>query len=305
MGLVPFLLALLPALAFAQDAPEHAGFRVKYIAQGVVYLDGGRAAGLKEGQKLIVQRDIAPKIEGPSKPAPPSSALAIATLQVLSVAASSAVCEVISPTEPVQVGDYVRLAPEAAQQAEQQQDQERLVGGREYPQVITFTTGNPALAEMRASVPRPPSPEINRMRGRIGVEYSSVISRNTPSSTSSEIGLVARFEMSRIGGTYWNFNGYWRGRFSTISGSAVPATVDDLINRTYTLEPGIQQSEFPAGGRRRAAVSALGDEPRHDRRRLRRAQSQRHEPRWEFSPAPHPIRLPTTTTRRESWPAHS
>lgn len=235
MGLVPFLLALLPALAFAQDAPEHAGFRVKYIAQGVVYLDGGRAAGLKEGQKLIVQRDIAPKIEGPSKPAPPSSALAIATLQVLSVAASSAVCEVISPTEPVQVGDYVRLAPEAAQQAEQQQDQERLVGGREYPQVITFTTGNPALAEMRASVPRPPSPEINRMRGRIGVEYSSVISRNTPSSTSSEIGLVARFEMSRIGSTYWNFNGYWRGRFSTISGSAVPATVDDLINRTYTL----------------------------------------------------------------------
>jgi hypothetical protein len=234
-GLVPFLFALFPALLLAQVSPEHAGFRVKYIAEGVVYLDSGRAAGLKEGQRLIVQKDVAPQIQGPSKPAPPSSAPVIASLQVLSVAASSAVCQVISPVEPVRVGDYARFAPEVAQQVQQQQNEERLVGGREYPQLITFTTGDPVTQEMRASVPRPPSPEINRMRGRIGVEYSSVINRNTPSSTSSEVGMVARFAMSRIGGTYWNFNGYWRGRFSMLSGSAVPVTVDDLINRTYTL----------------------------------------------------------------------
>jgi len=235
LGFVPFAMALFPSLAWAQAAPEKAGFRVKYIAQGVVYLDGGRAAGLKAGQRLIVQRDVAPNVQGASKPAPPSSAPVIASLQVLSVAASSAVCEVLSPTEAVQVGDYVRLAPEVVQQVQQQEKQEIIAGGRAYPQVITFTTGNPALTEMRASIPRPPSPEINRMRGRIGVEYSSVMSRNNPSSTSSEIGLVARFEMSRIGSTYWNFNGYWRGRFSMLSGSAVPVTIDDLINRTYTL----------------------------------------------------------------------
>lgn len=248
-GIVPLLLALSPALTFAQDAPGNAGFRVKYIAEGVVYLDAGRAAGLKEGQRLIVQKDVAPQIQGPAKPAPPSSAPVIASLQVLSVAAASAVCEVISPAEPVQVGDYVRLAPEVAQQVQEQKKEERLVGGREYPQVITFTGSDPVLQEMRDSVPRPPTPDVNRMRGRIGVEYSSVISRNTPSSTSSEVGMVARFDMTRIGGTYWNFNGYWRGRFSMLSGSAVPLTVDDLINRTYTLslEYDNPNSPFVAG----------------------------------------------------------
>ena len=252
LGIVPFLIAFLPALAVAQDAPENAGFRVKYIAEGAVYLDAGRAAGLKEGQHLIVQKDVAPQIQGLAKPAPPSSAPVIASLQVLSVAASSAVCEVISPTEPVQVGDYVRLAPEVVEQAQEEKKQERLVGGREYPQVITFTGGDPALQEMRDSVPRPPSPEIDRMRGRMGVEYSTVTNHSTPSSTSSEIGMVARFDMTRIGGTYWNFNGYWRGRFSMLSGAAVPVTVDDLINRTYTLsmEYNNPNSKFVAGAGR-------------------------------------------------------
>jgi hypothetical protein len=234
-GFVPFAMAFFPAFALAQDTPENAGFRVKYIAEGVVYVDGGRANGLKEGQKLIVQKDVAPKIQGATKPAPPFSAPAIATLRVLSVAASSAVCEVIAPSQPVQVGDYVRVAPEAAEQAQQEKKQQRLVAGREYPQVITFTGGDPALQEMRDSVPRPPTPDINRMGGRIGVEYDIVSSHSTPSSTSSEIGMVARLDMTRIGGSYWSFNGYWRGTFSTLSGSAVPATVDDLINRTYTL----------------------------------------------------------------------
>jgi hypothetical protein len=248
----PVVIALAPAVATAQDAPEKTGFRVKYIAAGVVYLDGGRAAGLKEGEKLIVQRDVAPEIQGAAKPAPPSTAKAIASLEVLSVAASSAVCEIKSSTQTVQVGDYARLAPEIVVAEEQQKQEERLVGGREYPQVITFTGGDPILQEARDSVPRPPSPEINRMRGRIGIEYSSILSRNTPSSTSSEIGLVARFDMSRIGGTYWNFNGYWRGRFSTLSGSAVPATVDDLINRTYTLSMEYNNPNSPlvAGGGR-------------------------------------------------------
>ena len=64
--------------------------------------------------------------------------------------------------------------------------------------------------------------------------------------------MVARFEMSRIGGTYWNFNGYWRGRFTTLSGSAAPATVSDLVNRTYTLnvEYNNPDSHWVAGGGR-------------------------------------------------------
>jgi hypothetical protein len=252
LGLVPFALGFFPALTFAQDTPENVGFRVKYIAEGVVYLDAGRAMGLKEGQRLIVQRDVAPQDNGPAKPVPPSSAPVIASLKVLSVAASSSVCEIISRTEPVQVDDFVRVAPEVAQQVQQVQKQERLVAGREYPQVITFTGGDPALQEMRDSVPRPPTPDVNQMQGRIGVEYSTVTNHGSFSSTSSEIGMVARFDMTRIGSTYWNFNGYWRGTFSTLTGAAVPATVDDLINRTYTLsmEYNNPNSRFVAGAGR-------------------------------------------------------
>lgn len=231
----PVLIALLPAVACAQDAPDKAGFRIKYIAEGAVYLAGGRAAGLKEGEQLIVQRDIAPQIQDASKPTPPSSASSIATLQVISVAASSAVCEIKSSTEAVHVGDFARLAPQVAKEDEQQKQEQRLEGRREYPQVITFSGGDPVVQEVRDSEPRPPSPEINRMQGRIGIEYSSIVTRGTPSSTSSEMGMVARFDMTRIGGTYWNFDGYWRGSFASLSGSAAPATVDDLINRTYTL----------------------------------------------------------------------
>jgi hypothetical protein len=248
----PVMVALSPMVACAQEAPGKTGFRVKYIAEGVVYLDSGRAAGLKEGQQLIVQRDVAPEIQGASKPAPPTSAAAIASLQVISVAASSAVCEIKSSKEEVHVGDFARVAPEVVAQAEQEQQEQRLVGGREYPQVITFTGADPVTQEVRDSLPRPPSLDVNRMRGRIGIEYSSILTRDTPSSTSSEIGLVARFDMSRIGGTYWNFDGYWRGRFTTLSGSAAPATVDDLINRTYTLSMEYDSPNSPlvAGGGR-------------------------------------------------------
>src|SRR5260370_28961203 len=41
--------------------------------------------------------------------------------------------------------------------------------------------------------------------------------------------------MSRIGGTYWNLNGYWRGRMNALTSSTQPQSVYDLVNRTYTL----------------------------------------------------------------------
>ena len=235
---VPFVLLAIPFAIWAQDTIERTAFKVKYIAEGVVYLDGGHAAGLKEGQKLIVERDVvkpAANAQGAGAQIPAPSGV-IATLQVISVAEASAVCEIKSSTEPVQVGDIAKLAPEVVQAEQAEQQKERLVGGREYPQLITFSgNADPVVEEARAAVPRPPSPEINRMRGRIGVEYDTILTRGNPSSRSTEAGLVARFDMTRIGGTFWNFNGYYRGRFSTISGNAAPVTINDLENRTYTL----------------------------------------------------------------------
>jgi len=46
-------------------------------------------------------------------------------------------------------------------------------------------------------------------------------------------------DMSHIGGTHWNFTGYYRGRLNTQStsgfGATSPVTLTDLINRTYHL----------------------------------------------------------------------
>jgi hypothetical protein len=241
LWMLPLLVALLPARASAQEAGEKVSFHVKYIAEGIAYLDGGRAAGLKEGQELIVERavTIAPadthdaSRDVPPNPLPPSGV--VARLRVTSVAASSAVCEIASSAEPLEVGDVARLAPEIVKEEKAEEQQERLSGGREYPQLITFTGADPVIDEARAALPRPPTPDVNQFRGRVGVEYSVISTHNNPASTSSEIGFVGRVEMTRIGGTYWSFNGYWRGRFTALSGPAAPATISDLVNRTYTL----------------------------------------------------------------------
>ena len=59
------LAACIPARVWAQDVLERAIFRIKYVAEGAVYLEGGRAAGLKEGQELIVEHFVAPAASAP------------------------------------------------------------------------------------------------------------------------------------------------------------------------------------------------------------------------------------------------
>lgn len=230
--LFPAVAATISLPSWAQETIDNVTFHVKYLAEGVVYLDRGSGTGLKEGQSLSVRRsaDI-----GRSDAAGPTQSGMIATLRVLSVAASSAVCEIVNSSMPIEIGDEAVLTQEAVQQQKQAQQEQRITGGREYPVMITFTGADPVVEEARAEVPRPPTPDVNRMRGRIGVEYSSILTHASPSSRSNEVGLVARMEVTRIGGTHWNFNGYWRGRFTNVSGPAAPATISDLINRTYTL----------------------------------------------------------------------
>jgi len=230
------LIALIPSAVQAQDAPERRTFRIKYIAEGVVYLEGGSAQGLKVGQELNVDRPAVPVPAGNHEPLPAPTGV-IATLTVLSVAASSAVCEIHDQGTPLQVGDVARLASDDVhKEIEEKHEQERITGERDYAQVVTFNTADPVEEEVRASIPRPPSQEINRIRGRFGFEYDTVISHTTPSSTSSALGAVAQFDMSRLFGSYWNFSGYWRGRFTSLSGGAQPQTITDLINRTYHLQ---------------------------------------------------------------------
>ncbi len=224
-------LACLPAgdAMGAQGAGIQTSFRVKYVAEGAVYLDGGRTMGLAEGQKLTVRRIG-------SKPAEED----IAELEVTSVAGNSAVCEVKSSTQEVQAGDKAYLSPH---DVELIQIMRATKESKRYPQVISFTEGDPLDAEMREYVPRLPSPAVNRARGRIGFEYNTIRSVGSAQSTSTQLGVLLRADMTRVGGSYWNFSGYYRGRFNSRNNGQ--ETLTDLVNRTYHLSLSYNNPESP------------------------------------------------------------
>ena len=221
--------AAIPELALRRANPDfRIAFRVKYVASGAAYLDGGRAAGLAEGMKLMV-RDTPGGVV--AVPADGSDPTAIAELEVVSVAESSAVTDIHSPKRDVKAGDVAYLSV-SEQEALVQKD--ALSATRKYPAVIAFTEGDTLDDEVRAEVPRPPSPAVNRARGRLGVDYMGTVSHGQGGGTSTNLGLVARLDITRLNGTFWNVSGYWRGRL-TASSYTGQQTLQDLINRTYHL----------------------------------------------------------------------
>ena len=94
-----------------KTAPSKAGlrtiFKVKYVAEGAAYLNGGRSSGLAEGMKLVV-RDIIPASAG----SPATAGPVVAELQVVSVAETSAVTEIHAPKRDVKPGDWAYLSTE-------------------------------------------------------------------------------------------------------------------------------------------------------------------------------------------------
>jgi hypothetical protein len=100
--------------------------------------------------------------------------------------------------------------------------------------VVSFSAGDPLDEEVREKLPRPPLPEVNQIRGRIGFDLSSIHEVGQGSSTSSSYGMVFRADFTRIFGTHWNLNGYWRGNLRT-SSAPTQTTLQDLMNRTYLM----------------------------------------------------------------------
>jgi len=233
------LAALASAIsALPQPIQQRTTFRIKYVAGGVVYLDGGRTDGLAEKMKMTVRGTPA---AGAAEGAP-----VIAELEVVGVAQTSAVCEIKSSTTPLKPGDTAILSIDDAQKS---QVLRAAGGGNHYAQTITFTEGDPIDEEARASVPRPPLPEVNRRRGRFGFEYYGIHDQGGSGLNSSNFGIVLRTDMTRIGGTYWNLSGYTRFRSSSRSSPANQQTLTDLLNRTYhlTLSYASPRSDWVAG----------------------------------------------------------
>jgi len=219
----------MKAVAVVANPGMRTEFHVKYVEQETAYLDGGRSAGLSEGMKLFVKDDkpavqAGPNAAGTSGPA--------AELVVVAVAETSAVTEIRLPKRDIVPGDLAYLTSEDLQALVQQH---ALGATRKYPAVISFSEGGDALdEEAHAYVPRPPLPSVNRAAGRFGFDYTGTKSNDASQMSSSSIGGVILADFTRIGGTYWNFRGYWRGRLTSQSSAALP-TLQDLLNRTYHL----------------------------------------------------------------------
>lgn len=216
-------------IARSDDPSLRTVFKVKYVAEGVAYLEGGRAQGLTEGMKLEVEETNLPAKQGDSASA--ADPRVVAELVVSAVAETSAVTDIQAPKRPVKAGDLAYLSISDAEALVQQRT---LSATRQYPAVISFSEGDTLDEEAREVVPRPPLPSVNRARGRIGFDTIETISHGTSSVASSNVGMVFRGDITRIGGTYWNLSGYWRGELTKAS-AASQQTLQNLINRTYHL----------------------------------------------------------------------
>jgi hypothetical protein len=227
----------VPAPAIANASPDitlstpvlRKAFRVKYVTQDTAYLEGGRAAGLSEGMKLVVRESAAG--DAIATPADNLGENGIAELEVISVAETSSVTNIVEPKRPVRVGDLAYLS---AQDQEALVQRDALSATRKYPTVISFSEGDTLDDEAREEVPKPPLPSVNRARGRIGVDYMGMMTHDGSGSANSNLGLVVRTDITRLNGTYWNLSGYWRGRLNSRTSNSQP-TLQDLINRTYHL----------------------------------------------------------------------
>jgi hypothetical protein len=228
-ALAPVPDEALPALATRQPNTEiRMGFKIKYVAAGAAYLEGGRNAGLSEGMKLEVRDNASGAASGSNEAYGPE----VAQLEILSVADTSTVAEIHDPKRDIKKGDWAYLSSEDTQSLVAQRS---LSPTRKYPVVVSFTEGaDPLAEEAHADVPRPPMPDINRARGRFGFDYSGIMGLGANGFNSSSMGISVQTDITRIGGTYWNMNGYWRGRLTSTSG-AQTQTLQDLINRTYHL----------------------------------------------------------------------
>jgi hypothetical protein len=218
-----------PGQAKSETVTVPSTFHIRYVSGSNVYIDGGREMGLVEGTNLVLKQD-------PSKPGTDKSNEAIAPgliakLTVVAVASTSAVCQVDSTSRDLIAGDVVSLADS---EVERLVEKNTLGNTRQYPMVVSFTAGDPLDEEVREALPRPPLPEVNQIRGRIGFDVSMISQLGQFSSTSNEYGMVFRADFTRIFGTHWNLNGYWRGELQKNS-SASQTTLQDLMNRTYLM----------------------------------------------------------------------
>ena len=228
------LYAQSQAVNPAAPAPAKNIFHVKYVSEGAVYLDAGHNSGLEEGMVLhLIHADPG---GGTTDAVRFDGRAPIADVRVFSVADSSAAAEIIKSSEDSVAGDVSYLDVESVRAREEKVN---AAESENYPIVVTFSYGDPLDEEIRSTTVSAVSgpPIENQIRGRIGFDYGNL---SEPGGIATkQVGLMVDADMSHIGGTHWNFTGYWRGDMNTqnsgISSATSPVTLNDLLNRTYHL----------------------------------------------------------------------
>jgi hypothetical protein len=199
-----------------------AGFRVKFVHDEAVYLEAGSVAGLTEGQRLTIRRSESDDIiAGPTT---------VGEIEIESVASTSAAGRIVSSQSDIVPGDRAYFTTGDLRQLRQDAVARET---RKYPQIAAFTEGAPPEQETRESIPKPPLPEVNRVRARVGVD-SSILQIPGSGVQSTQFGFMLRLDATRLGSTYWSVRGYHRGRYQ-MRKDYQQETLSDLINRTYTF----------------------------------------------------------------------
>lgn len=210
-------------------------FHVKYISETAVYLDAGKNAGLEEGMILHI---VPPDPDGGTTESVRFRGTEpLADVRVFSVADTSAAAEIITSRGDLAVGDIACLDVKSIHARE---DKVNATESANYPVVVTFSSGDPLDEEIRATTVSDKilPPIRNQIRGRIGLDLGYL---SEPGGVSSrQTGLLLDADISRIGGTHWNFKGYWRGDLTSQNSGNVgtgisPLVLNELLNHTYTL----------------------------------------------------------------------
>src|SRR5262249_22768858 len=131
-------------------------FKVKYVSDSTLYIDAGRNADIQEGMKLSI---INPPPDGLINDGIRFRGYPhVAEANVVSVADTSAVCDVTSSSGELQVGQIAFLTPGSVEDRHLAQSAKEV---EDYPVLVGFTSGDPADSELRTTKVEGP---------RIGVE---------------------------------------------------------------------------------------------------------------------------------------
>jgi len=218
-------------VAHAEDS-QKVFFHVRHVEETALYIDIGSNFGLHEGMTLPLFR-VDPPASSRSN-APSTTLKPIASLKVMIVADSSAVCEILSTSAEVRIGDVGFVAASAKPQLPQN---EGSTAAENLPISRGILASPPRSDETTpAAFSVPTSLPQRNTAVRIGFDYDQT--QVNAGFRAKEFGFQVQSDMTHIANTNWNFTGYWRSRFrETYSGlnGAQLESLSDRVDRTYHI----------------------------------------------------------------------